>query len=311
MIMYMCYASYSVFMASRSCLIEVYGTTLHFCKRTLEVRRKLKSNELVEKLKDRLGTESFDYHFDQEKDELRIEHKSIKYGITIYLSDVLAKYHTIKEKAIDEVVYTIEQTFEAMETENNEAIYDLANVYPIVRSTSFPLKSNEGLPFVTTDHTAETRIYYALDLGKTYRLIDDKLLEKLNVTENQIREAARFSVKKLSTNTKKDEVAGNIFYFLNENDGYDASRILDESFLKEMQAKIEGDMTISVPHQDVLIIGDIRNEVGYDVLAQMTMHFFTVGMVPITSLSFVYEEGELEPIFILAKNKVNKEQDKK
>lgn len=164
-------------------------------------------------------------------------------------------------------------------------------MYPVVRSTSFPLKSNEGHPFITTDHTAETRIFYALDLGTTYRLIDESMLEKLQVSANQIREAARFSVRKLPTNTKKDEVAGNVFYFLNHNDGYDASRILNETFLKEMEEKVEGDMTLSVPHQDVLIIGDIRNEVGYDVLAQMTMHFFTVGTVPITSLSFVYEKA--------------------
>ncbi|MFY3792234.1 DUF1444 family protein [Ureibacillus sp. MALMAid1270] len=271
----------------------------------------MKSKELVEKLKSSIGTERFDYHFDSEKDELRIEHRTLKQGMTIYLSDILAKYHTIKEKAIEEVVYTIDQTFAAMESEKNDVIYDLANIYPIIRSTSFPLKSKEGSPFITTEHTAETRVYYALDLGKTYRIIDEKMLDKLNVSEHQIRDAARFSIKKLATNTKKDELAGNIFYFLNENDGYDASRILNESFLKEMSTKIEGDMTVSVPHQDVLIIGDIRNEVGYDILAQMTMHFFTVGMVPITSLSFVYENGELEPIFILAKNKPNKEQDKK
>lgn len=274
------------------------------------MKRKLKSNELVEKLKKLIGTEPYDYHFDSEKDELRIEHKTLKQGMTIHLSDILAKYHTIKEKAIEEVVYTIEQTFAAMESEVIDSIYDLANIYPIIRSASFPLKSNEGSPFITTEHTAETRVYYALDLGKTYRIIDEKMLGKLNVSENQIRDAARFSVKKLATNIKKDEVAGNIFYFLNENDGYDASRILNESFLKEMSNKIEGDMTVSVPHQDVLIIGDIRNEAGYDVLAQMTMHFFTVGMVPITSLSFIYENGELEPIFILAKNKPNKEQDR-
>ncbi len=136
------------------------------------------------------------------------------------------------------------------------------------------------------------------------------MLEVLQLTEEQIREMARFSVKTLPTVYKKDEVAGNIFYFVNANDGYDASRILNESFLKEMSTIIEGDMTLSVPHQDVLIIGDIRNETGYDVLAQMSMHFFTVGTVPITSLSFIYEDGELEPIFILAKNRVKKEQEK-
>lgn len=62
-------------------------------------------------------------------------------------------------------------------------------------------------------------------------------------------------------------------------------------------------MTVSVPHQDVLIIGDIRNETGYDVLAQLTMSFFTNGRVPITALSFIYENKKLEPIFILAKNR--------
>lgn len=269
----------------------------------------MKSKDLVAQLELRLGTEEFEFVFDKEKDTLRLNHKSLSRGMDIYLNDILAKYHTKKEQAIDEVVYTIEQTFDAMKKEQSEGFSDLSLVYPVIRSASFPLKSNEGLPFVTTDHTAETRIYYALDLGTTYRLIDESMLEKLNVSANQIREAARFSVRKLSTNTKKDEVAGNIFYFLNENDGYDASRILNESFLKDMESKIEGDMTVSVPHQDVLIIGDIRNEVGYDVLAQMTMHFFTVGAVPITSLSFVYENGELEPIFIMAKNKVKKEQE--
>ena len=137
------------------------------------------------------------------------------------------------------------------------------------------------------------------------------MLSQLSLTAEQVREAASFTVKQLPTSIKRDEVSGNIFYFLNQNDGYDASRILNKAFLDEMKAKVEGDMTVSVPHQDVLIIGDIRNEVGYDVLAQMTMHFFTVGAVPITSLSFVYENEKLEPIFILAKNKVNKEQDKK
>ncbi|RHW33240.1 DUF1444 domain-containing protein [Lysinibacillus yapensis] len=269
----------------------------------------MKSNELVQQLKQRLGMDQYEFIFDKEKDTLRLNHKTLNKGMDISLREILAKYQTIQGKAIDEVVYTIEQTFNAMEKEQNEGFHDLSLVYPVIRSTSFPLQSNEGFAFITTDHTAETRIYYALDLGTTYRLIDESMLEKLHVSANQIREAARFSVKKLSTNVKKDEVAGNIFYFVNANDGYDASRILNDSFLKEMEAKVEGDMTLSVPHQDVLIIGDIRNETGYDVLAQMTMHFFSVGAVPITSLSFVYEKGELEPIFILAKNRVKKEQD--
>ncbi|MGE7111762.1 DUF1444 domain-containing protein [Lysinibacillus sp. NPDC047702] len=272
--------------------------------------KQIKSEQLVSLLKQRLNEEKFDFEFNKKHDKLRLNHKKTGKGMELSLPGILAKYNEKQEAAIDEVVYTIEQTFQAMEQEKVQGFQATTQIYPVIRSTSYPKASKEGHAFITTEHTAETRIFYALDLGKTYRFLDVSMLEVLELTEEQIREMARFSVKTLPTVYKKDEVAGNIFYFVNANDGYDASRILNESFLIEMSTKIEGDMTLSVPHQDVLIIGDIRNETGYDVLAQMTMHFFTVGTVPITSLSFVYEDGELEPIFILAKNRVKKEQEK-
>ena len=70
-------------------------------------------------------------------------------------------------------------------------------------------------------------------------------------------------------------MAENTFYFLNKNDGYDASRILNDAFLKEMSQKVKGTMAVAVPHQDVLIIADIENDTGYDVIAQMTMSFYS------------------------------------
>jgi uncharacterized protein YtpQ (UPF0354 family) len=265
------------------------------------------SKKIVERLKQELGKEKYDYMFDEKHDKLRLEHKQLKRGMDISIAGIVSKYEVKQETAISEVLYTISQTFDAMEKEAQQGFSSNVKIFPIIRSTSFPQTSKEGNPFITTDHTAETRIFYALDLGTTYRLIDTQILEKLGLSDQQVREAARFAVKQLPTNMKRDEVSGNVFYFINHNDGYDASRILNTAFLQEMLTSIEGDMTVSVPHQDVLIIGDIRNEVGYDVLAQMTMHFFSVGMVPITSLSFVYDGEKLEPIFILAKNKVNKE----
>ena len=265
------------------------------------------SKQLIERLKQKLTDIDFTWDYDKKTDRVRLNHTKLNKGMEISLPEILAKYEVKKDKAIDEVVYTISQTFSAMETEIDGFSEIGQHIYPVIRSTSFPLKSNEGVQFLTTDHTAETRVFYALDLGNTYRLIDEDMCTKMNIDETLIKETARFQVRKLSTDLKEDHVAGNVFYFLNANDGYDASRILNEQFLKDMRGKIEGDMTLSVPHQDVLIIGDIRNDVGYDVLAQMTMHFFTVGTVPVTSLSFLYEDGELEPIFIMAKNRVEKE----
>src|SRR5690606_21402912 len=259
----------------------------------------------------RMPSRQLEWRFDREKDITHINHKELGKGMNISMPQVINRFEAKGDAAIQEIVYTITETFDAMEREAKGEMKSTEHIFPVIRSTSFPTESNEGHKFITAEHTAETRIYFALDAGTTYRLIDENVLNSLSLTEEQIKEVAKFQVRKLKTAVKEDHVAGNIFYFLNENDGYDASRILNESFLKEMKARITGDMTVSVPHQDVLIIGDIRNETGYDVLAQMAMHFFTNGKVPITSLSFIYENDELEPIFIMAKNKPNEENDKK
>lgn len=271
----------------------------------------MKSSDLVEILKKRLPSEQLQWHFDRKTDKIRLEHSILKKGMDISLPEILSKYENVKESAIDEVVYTIHETFNAMEKEMTEGFRKEGAIYPVIRSTSFPLSSKEGKKFIVKDHTAETRIYFALDLGTTYRLIDEGMVESIGMSESEMKESAMFKVRSLPTQFKKDVVADNIFYFVNNNDGYDASRILNVSFLKEMEKKIEGHMTVSVPHQDVLIIGDIRNDTGYDVLAQMTMQFFTNGRVPVTSLSFRYENGKLEPIFILAKNRIARKEDKK
>ncbi|ARF13302.1 MULTISPECIES: DUF1444 family protein [Sporosarcina] len=271
----------------------------------------MEAEDLVEELKKRLPKENFDWQFDRRADKLRIVHHTLHKGMDISLPEILSKYEQKKERAIDEVVYTVRETFLAMEQEQAKGFAGENTIYPVIRSTSFPTESSAGQAFLTKDHTAETRIFYALDLGNTYRLIDHGMLSDLQMTEQEIQEVAMFKVKALPTAYKQDIVSDNIFYFINNNDGYDASRILNQPFMKEMEQKIEGHMVVSVPHQDVLIIGDIRNDTGYDVVAQIAMQFFTTGAVPVTSLSFIYEDGKLEPIFIMAKNRLARREKKK
>ncbi len=253
-------------------------------------------------LETRLAGKDRAISYDREKDQLRIESELAGKGITVSLPGIIAKWQVEKEKAIDEIVYYVQEGLRAME-EPVELKDHEKKIFPVIRSTSFPTEAEEGVPFLMEEHTAETKIYYAYDMGKTYRLIDERIMEKEGWSANRIKEIALFNVRSLSTSLKEDQVAGNIFYFLNTNDGYDASRILNKGFLNEIEKQITGTMVLAVPHQDVLIIADIRNDRGYDVIAQMAMSFFANGRVPITALSFIYENGELEPIFILGKNK--------
>lgn len=261
--------------------------------------------QMRDKLKSRLKHLDVKFSYDREEETLRIYRTDNHKGVTVKLQSIVAKYKEQKEDIVDEIVYYVEEAISQMGGTALEDLDDI-KVMPVMRAPSFQKENNEGTPFVYEEHTAETLTYYALDLGKSYRLIDEDMLKELQITKQQLKEMALFNVRKLDNPYKTDEVKGNIFYFVNSNDGYDASRILNTRFLNEFEQQCEEEMLVAIPHQDVLIIADIRNKTGYDVMAHLTMEFFTKGLVPITSLSFGYEEGHLEPIFILGKNNKQK-----
>lgn len=261
--------------------------------------------QMRDKLKDRLIKPEVKFTFNREDETLRISRVDNGKGVTVKVATIVAKYKEQKENIVDEIVYYVEEAIEQMKGEGLSEV-NSAQIMPVLRSPSFDKKDKDGNAFVIEEHTAETNIYYVVDLGKSYRLMDEKMLESMKLSKQQLKEMALFNVRKLENKYTTDEVKGNIFYFINSNDGYDASRILNTTFLNEIQDQCEGEMLVAVPHQDVLIIADIRNKTGYDVMAHLTMEFFTKGLVPITSLSLGYDKGHFEPIFILGKNNKQK-----
>lgn len=266
---------------------------------------KMTSIKMKKLLEERLANKQYATSYNRDKDTFRIEWKDSKQGINIALPNLIVKYNERGEAALDEMEDHVKEALKIM-NEDHQLQGMEKHIYPVMRSPSFPTETKSGTKLIYKNHTAETRIFYALDLGKSYRLIDEDLLEKEKWSKSRIEEVAAFNLRSLPNDYKRDQVAGNDFYFIATQDGYDASRILNEAFLEEMKANAKGDLTVAAPHQDVLIFADIQNKMGYDILAQMTMKFFAEGRIPITSLPFIYEDNKLEPIFILAKNRPEK-----
>ncbi|GEB75744.1 DUF1444 family protein [Sporolactobacillus inulinus] len=248
----------------------------------------------------RLQSDETTIHFDDKSEQLRVELIKSGKGVTLSLPELLQHYHEKGEPALDQALVTIERGLKAMSVSPHLKGKE-KRIFPVLRSASFPEKTKDGRRLIAKAHTAETKILYALDLGNACRLIDDRFLEQEGIAEQMLMESAAFNLNALPVKMKKDVVRNNAFYFINTNDGYDASRILNRKLIEKMRSKAHGDLTVAVPHQDVLIFGDIVNPEGYDILAQMTMKFYTSGTIPITMMPFIFnEQGELEPIFIMA-----------
>lgn len=265
----------------------------------------MKSIEMKEKLEHQLDSPGRQFSFDQENDTLRVEDAESGKGMTLSLPGIISKYENGRTAVLNDIVHRVDEALRVM-NESQQLSGKEKQVFPVIRAPSFPAETNEGTALVYEEHTAETRVYYALDLGRSYRLIDENMMAEEHWTLDRMREMARFNLRSLDNPLKKDEVAGNTFYFINKNDGYDASRILNQTLLEDFNAKVNGKLAVAAPHQDVLILADIENDTGYDVLGQMAMSFFSNGSIPITALSFLYENGALEPIFIMARKKPDK-----
>lgn len=258
--------------------------------------------ELRRKIEKRLETDHYVMHYRRKTDQLRVEHPDFDSGVTLSLPDLLNRYDEEGEQVIEEAVYYTEHMLESIGRSAHLAGME-DKLFPVIRSASFPDRTADGRTLLCSDHTAETKIFYALDLGDTFRLVDKDFLRREGVDGQSVVETANFNLRALPIGMKKDVVRNNAFYFINYNDGYDASRILNRHLLNKMKDKARGDLAVAVPHQDVLIFGDLVNPEGYDILAQMMLKFYASGRVPITVLPFLYENGELEPIFILARRR--------
>jgi uncharacterized protein YtpQ (UPF0354 family) len=258
----------------------------------------MKPMEIKRELESQLQHENWITSYDRDKNTLRIVDNRVDKGITIRLDNLSSKFEENKHAALENTVATIKEGMRLL-VEKADLNGKEASIYPVLRNPDF----GEGKNLLHEEHTAETTVFYAVDEESSYSLIDSDMLKQSGKSAEEIKEAAKFNVRKLPAEFKEDEVAGNKFYFLHAGDGFEASRILNDTLLDNMKEKIHGDMAVAVPHHDVLIIADLRNETGYDVLGQMTFQFFSEGHMPLTALPFLYENGELEPIFVLARKK--------
>ncbi|WP_010630462.1 DUF1444 family protein [Sporolactobacillus vineae] len=256
-------------------------------------------HKLRQKITDELNTDGRTIHFDSRSGKLRIEDKQTGKGFSVSLPDLLRQFEQTGENAVDECIRTIRKGLAALHTTLHLRGHE-NRIFPVVRSASFPQKTKSGKRLISRPHTAETRIFYVLDLGEAYRMIDESWAEEEGMDSSQVTRDAAANLTALPASPKKDMVRHNVFYFINENDGYDASRILNRQLLNMMKAKAHGDLAVAVPHQDVLIFADLVNPEGYDILAQMVMKFYAEGRVPVSLLPFIYDQGQLEPIFIMA-----------
>ncbi|MGL4522086.1 MAG: DUF1444 family protein, partial [Bacilli bacterium] len=206
--------------------------------------------QFIQALRNQLGDEHYHFYVDEENDVCRVVRNEGEKGVSLGISKSLAKFHQKGEAFVTDIVYYLKESLRSMNEQQQSNTF-----YPVLKAHSFPTTAN-GETLVFDEHTAETRIFYAQDFGNTYKLVTEPDLKKMKKTKEELVQMAAFSLRSLDYRYRKDEVAGNVFYFVSARDGYDASKLLNRSFIKTLTADFEGTAAVSIPHQDVLSVAE-------------------------------------------------------
>jgi|GEM_PF-71417 len=230
---------------------------------------------IFEKIIEKLPTLKIHEKKEDDSSIFILEYKNNKAKIDIdsFVKKLGNKKNSLSDKKIDEFIYYIVSNFEAQEkisTSNLNKEDLLEHVFPVVRSTSFNKDNTQNL--IKLNHTNETDIYLVYDFGNGYKFLDRKVTEQLLISDKELFDFAKGNLEKLSLKYNKDSVQGNDFYFLNAKDGYDGARILDEKVLNYFYEKIGSDFYVGLPHQDTLIIADVKNKKGLEILQKVMVH---------------------------------------
>lgn len=145
-------------------------------------------------LQERLANENYKTSYNRDKDTFRIEWKDTGQGMTITLPNVVSKYNERGEAAIDDLEEHVSEALKIMHEEHHLSGME-KSIFPVIRATSFTTETKGGKKLIYKDHTAETRVYYALDLGKSYQLIDESMLAEEGWSQERMDEIATFNVR--------------------------------------------------------------------------------------------------------------------
>lgn len=174
-------------------------------------------------------------------------------------------------------------------------------VYPVLRHPSFI--KEKGTNPIYRNHSPETIIVYGVELPFGYMVITEGQGKEEGITEEELYEKAIQNLSALEVSYKVDRLGENLFCFFSYKDSFSASRILNPELLPQMKKEIKGKMGVAIPHQDVLIIADLKDGKGASALAQIAFDFAMQGDTPISPLPFMVEGDTLEPYIALRDTK--------
>jgi uncharacterized protein YtpQ (UPF0354 family) len=170
--------------------------------------------------------------------------------------------------SIDQVIAKFTQT--ANEVYKEQKVIDIKNIIPVIKSADF-IYEVKNLAGVTDSvksspifkkYNDELLVVYAEDNEKIIRYLTQNEFNKLHISRDSIAAIALDNLDRILT--KAERTGNNGRYMVTAGGTYESSMLLLNSFWSNKNFPVKGDIVVTIPNRDVLLITGSKDKPNLD-----------------------------------------------
>lgn len=235
-----------------------------------------------------------DMNFVRTDDPLTIKSGESVFGLTNLRSKVLDTHTDAELRKV--IVEHFERVFAGKETTTgrDELLWEQAKSK--LMPQLMPAEFSSQVPLVSSDFGDSVNLGFVLDTDESYSYVTQKDLERWDVAESDIREAAIENLKERTRGLEMMTIPGdNAFAIVNTMDGFDAVRIILPGLHAFLAESIGMPFYFGIPNRDFLICWSKKGDKEFQ--SQMRSQIsadFDQRPYPLSRSAFeVVEKGEI------------------
>lgn len=207
-----------------------------------------------------------------------------------HFPDNAYREYLIEPDSIDQVLAKFTQTANELYKESKGI--NSKNIIPVIKSADFIDKVKRLVG--TTDSTKSSPIFekyndellivYAEDDEKSIRYFTQNEFDKLHISRDSLAAVALANLDRILT--KAERIGNNGKYMVTAGGTYESSMILLKSFWSNKNFPVKGDIIITTPNRDVLLVTGSKDKVNLNWIRARAREYYDSGSYQISSSLF-------------------------
>lgn len=154
----------------------------------------------------------------------------------------------------------------------------------------------DEFPFLVTELNDDLNVLYVMDTEHSMSMVEKKSIEEMKLSEAGVRTIAIENLTQFYTDIgigmeSLETEGGGIVAYLVGDGNYEASAILVDVIVTELDKSVQGDLVVFIPARDVFLVTGTDEPGGYAAAAGISSNLYNEAAYVISPHGYVWRNG--------------------